>query len=317
MRLSNPDLKALNIFKTVVDNQGFRGAQLELGVSASVISTYIKALEERVGFQLCQRGKGGFKLTERGRQVYDLSNTLVDTLDRFEMSIGELRKTLRGTLRIGLSANTVTDDNLRIYEVIRSFEERDYKVFFDISVLPTELLERGLLNGEFQLAIAPFVNHIDNLHYEKLYVEWNRMYCAQRNPLFARPDSTITLKDITRERFASRTYLHQGDLAHLEGARVAASVSSMEAQLMMILSGHYVGYLAEHYAAPWVQKRLIRELSLPELGFSLQFYLAWPRSRQVPMLIKTFTTELLAQATRHSEACQRMALPASSFARQC
>jgi LysR family transcriptional regulator, transcriptional activator for bauABCD operon len=296
MRLSNPDLKALNIFKTIVDNQGFRGAQLELGASASVISTSMKSLEERVGFRLCHRGKGGFKLTEKGRQVYELCNSLVHTLDRFEMALGELRKTLRGTLRIGLSANTVTDENLRIYEVIHSFEELRYKVFFDISVLPTELLERGLLTGEFQFAIAPFVNHIKNLHYEKLYLEQNRLYCAKGNPLFARSADGITLADITRERFASRTYLHQGDLAHLEGARVAASASSMEAQLMLILSGFYVGYLAEHYAAPWVEKGVLRALNHPGLAFSLQFYLAWPRSGELPVLTKTFTQELLAKA---------------------
>jgi LysR family transcriptional regulator, transcriptional activator for bauABCD operon len=70
----------------------------------------------------------------------------------------------------------------------------------------------------------------------------------------------------------------------------------MEAQLMMILSGHYVGYLAEHYARPWVQQGLIREFSHSQLGFSLQFYLAWPKSRQLPLLIKAFTTELLNQA---------------------
>jgi len=295
MRLSNPDLKALSVFKAVVDNQGFRGAQLELGVSPSVISTHLKNLEDRVGFQLCQRGKGGFKLTERGKQVYDLCNGLIDTLDRFDMSIGELRTSLHGTLRIGMAANTITDEAIRIYDVIRIFRERDYKVFYNVSVLPTELLERGLLNGEFQIAIAPFVNHIDNLHYETLHIERNRLYCGWRNPLFSRSDSAITLKDIVRQNFASRAYLHQADLSNLEGVRATASVSSMEAQLMMILSGHYVGYLAEHYAAPWISRGVIRAFSHPQLTFSTRFYLAWPSGRQLPILMKAFTSELLAQ----------------------
>jgi len=59
----------------------------------------------------------------------------------------------------------------------------------------------------------------------------------------------------------------------------------MEAQLTMILSGYYVGYLADHYAAPWVQTGLIRVLSHPKLEFSLQFYLAWPKSRQSSLLL--------------------------------
>ena len=53
----------------MVDNHGFRGAQLALNVSPSVVTTHVKALEERLGFQLCQRGKGGFNLTDKGRVV--------------------------------------------------------------------------------------------------------------------------------------------------------------------------------------------------------------------------------------------------------
>src|SRR5215208_1114805 len=99
MRLGNPDMKALYVFKTVVDNHGFRGAQLALGVSPSVISTHIKALEVRFGFQLCQRGKGGFKLTEKGLSLYEACSALVGAVDAFELAVGELRTTLSGRLR--------------------------------------------------------------------------------------------------------------------------------------------------------------------------------------------------------------------------
>jgi DNA-binding transcriptional LysR family regulator len=295
MRLANPDLKALYVFKTVVDNHGFRGAQLALGVSPSVISTQIKALELRFGFQLCQRGKGGFKLTEKGRSLYDSCRALVGAVDAFEQAVGELRSTLSGTLRIGLSANTISDDTLRIHEVIRSFERRGYEIFFDISVLPTELLERGLMTGEFQLAIAPFVNHVDNLGYRKLYAEKHRIYCGAEHPFFSRPDADIGLGEVARARFVTRAYMHQDDLAHLEGVNIAASVSSMEGQLTMILSGYHIGYLAEHYAAPWERSRQIRQLSHPELEFSLQFYLASPRNRPRSQVFEAFTGALFAQ----------------------
>jgi LysR family transcriptional regulator, transcriptional activator for bauABCD operon len=298
MRLSSPDLKSLYVFKTVIENHGFRGAQLALGVSPSVISTHIKGLELRLGFQLCLRGKGGFKLTEKGRSLYEACSTLMGALDTFELAAGELRSTLSGTLKLGLSANTISDSTLRIHEVIRSFEERGYEVFFHISVLPTELLERGLTNGEFQLAIAPFVNHIDHLTYRKLYGEKHRIYCGAAHPFFCREDRSITLKEVAHARFVTRAYMHQNDLAHLEGANVAATVSSMEAQLTMILSGYHIGYLAEHYAAPWVQRGEIRQLTHPELEFALQFYVAWPRNRLRSQVIATFLSDLFSQTAQ-------------------
>lgn len=295
MRLSNPDLKALQVFRSVVENHGFRGAQLALNVSPSVVSTYMKALEQRLGFQVCQRGKGGFRLTDKGRAVYESLKKLDGALDAFELSIGELRDTLSGRLRVGLSANTVTDDQLRIYEVIRSFGERGYDVFFDIVVLPTELLERGLVNGEYQIAIAPFVNQLDILRYEKLYNERHRMYCSWRHSFFDREDASIPLTEVADQRFVTRAYMHQNDLAHLTGARAAASVSSMEAQLIMILSGYYIGYLADHYAAPWVSRGMLRELSHKELEFSLQFYLATQRNQPNSLVFRTFTDDLIRQ----------------------
>jgi LysR family transcriptional regulator, transcriptional activator for bauABCD operon len=295
MRLGNPDMKALYVFKTVVDNHGFRGAQLALGVSPSVISTHIKALEVRFGFQLCQRGKGGFKLTEKGLSLYEACSALVGAVDAFELAVGELRTTLSGRLRIGLSANTISDNTLRIHDVVRSFEERGHDIFFAVSVLPTELLERGLSNGEFQLAIAPFVNHVDYIDYERLYKEKHRIYCAADHHLFPRSEAGITLDEVASARFVTRTYMHQDDLVHLEGVNVAASVSSMEAQLMMILSGHFIGYLADHYAAPWVQRGLIRQLRHPELEFDLQFYLASPRNRPRSQVFSAFVADVMAQ----------------------
>ena len=168
-------------------------------------------------------------------------------------------------------------------------------MFFDIVVLSTELLERGLANGEYQIAIAPFVNQLDILRYEKLYSERHRMYCSRRHPFFGRKDSGISLAEVANQKFVTRAYMHQNDLVHLTGARVAASVSSMEAELVMILSGYYIGYLADHYAAPWVSRGLIRELLHEDLEFSLQFYLATQRNHPDSLVFRTFTKDLLAQ----------------------
>jgi DNA-binding transcriptional LysR family regulator len=288
MRLSYLDLKALQVFKTAVENHGFRGAQITLGVSPSVISTQIKMLEDRLGFQLCQRGKGGFRLSEKGLGVYNAFKTLGGAISAFELYTGELRNTLSGTFRIGLSANTVTDKNLRVFDVIRLFNEHKNDVYFDITVQTTEALEQGLGNGELHLAIAPFINRLDDLSYTKLYLERHFMYVGSRHHLFARADSEITLEDITKERIVTRGYMKQGDLIAIKGSQSAASVSSMEAQLVLILSGYYIGYLADHYAAEWVRRGEIRRFAHEELEFSLPFYSASPRRQAHSLVLDSF-----------------------------
>ncbi|MGO7888897.1 LysR family transcriptional regulator, partial [Rhizobium ruizarguesonis] len=54
------------MFRAVVDHKSFLGAQIALGLSQSAVSFHIKALEDRLGFKLCQRGRSVFELTDRG-----------------------------------------------------------------------------------------------------------------------------------------------------------------------------------------------------------------------------------------------------------
>jgi hypothetical protein len=58
-----PDFKLLRIFVCVARHQGFAKAQQELNLTTSAISTYMGQLETRLGFKLCERGRGGFSLT--------------------------------------------------------------------------------------------------------------------------------------------------------------------------------------------------------------------------------------------------------------
>ena len=69
-RVADADLRLLRIFATVVECKGFAVAQAELNLSASSISGYISALEQRLGVRLCTRGRAGFSITDKGAVIY-------------------------------------------------------------------------------------------------------------------------------------------------------------------------------------------------------------------------------------------------------
>ncbi|KFC50427.1 LysR family transcriptional regulator, partial [Halomonas sp. SUBG004] len=59
--MSDYDIRLVRIFlKTVVECGGFTAAETTLGISRSAISQHMSDLESRLGFSLCQRGRGGF-----------------------------------------------------------------------------------------------------------------------------------------------------------------------------------------------------------------------------------------------------------------
>ncbi len=58
------NIRQLQVFEAVARPESYR-AQQELGISVSAISNAMSQLEGQLGFTLCQRGRGGFSLTEK------------------------------------------------------------------------------------------------------------------------------------------------------------------------------------------------------------------------------------------------------------
>lgn len=268
-RVSDADLRLLRIFATVVECNGFAGAQARLGLSTSSISGYIAALEQRLGMRLCNRGRGGFSLTDKGAVIYREAQRLFAAADEFVANAGAISRRLTGTLRIGLVDCTVTDPNAPVTRAIRRFNERDHDVRIELSIGTPADLQGKVLERQLDLAIACFPSEIAMLPGELLYHEVNSFYCSSEHPLFSKPD--VTIDDIRAGRIIARGYWRRVDLYRLGVDREAAIVDTMEAQLTLLLSGAYLGYLPEHYAAAWVAEGRLRRLLPDELTYSSPF----------------------------------------------
>ena len=83
-QMSDYEVRLVRIFKTVVECGGFTAAETALGISRSAISQHMNDLEGRLGFSLCQRGRGGFSLTEEGKEIYQVGLTLLTALEAFK-----------------------------------------------------------------------------------------------------------------------------------------------------------------------------------------------------------------------------------------
>lgn len=90
-----PDLKLLRIFASVARHQGFAKAQQELNLTLSAISTYMSQLEGLLGFKLCDRGRSGFSLTEKGELLLGEAQRLLGEIDGF----GSFAASLKGGWR--------------------------------------------------------------------------------------------------------------------------------------------------------------------------------------------------------------------------
>jgi DNA-binding transcriptional LysR family regulator len=64
-------LTSLTAFARVVDTGGFSAAARRLGMSVTMVSNHVQALEERLGARLLNRTTRKVSLTEIGQAYYD------------------------------------------------------------------------------------------------------------------------------------------------------------------------------------------------------------------------------------------------------
>jgi DNA-binding transcriptional LysR family regulator len=307
-RLTDLDLRLIRIFRAIVECQGLTGAELVLNLSQSRISASLAELEGRLGVRLCRRGRSGFALTEAGTTVYEASHDLFEAVDRFCNQAGTVASNLKRVLRLGTVDALVTNEGLSLPQAISAFRRHNPSVIIDFAIAGPEELERQLIDGTRDILIVPCTNKRSELHYLPVLEEKQSLYCARSHPLFNLPNPRITSDVLSDHPFVARGYLHQFDLKRIGHHGEAATVEIMEAQLVLVLSGAFIGYLPAHYARAWVERGELRALRDEHYSYNSAFYLVTQRGGGETLLIQRFAAVILG--TRRTA---RLPEPAASL----
>ena len=292
MQLAGTDLRVLRVFDAVVRHGGFAAAQAELNVSQPTISNHITALEQRLGVSVCQRGRTGFRLTEKGEMVFAATQRLLKALDDFSEEVGSLKGQLAGELKIGVVDCIATDPNSRLQEVIGRFSGRPNEVKLCLSQEFPQNLQEKVLKGDLHLGIGSFPHKIKGLNYTPLYEETHGLYCGQDHHLFDVDDRKIHVEELRNEPIVSRAYWRDEHRKSLGFNNVAAVVYQIEPQLISVMSGHYIGFLPLHYARLWVERGVLRRLASEAVLYVCVFDMILRSGYRQTQVVETFAGDL-------------------------
>ena len=288
--LDTADIRLIRIFIRVVEAGGLSAAQPELNLSLSSISEKISALEQRLGVKLCNRGRSGFSLTEHGRQVFDEATRMLVSLEQFSKRVSGLKSRLTGTLSIGIVDNTITDPNSPFAAAVAAMVETAPNISFSVETRPPGELLRDVVGQKLDLAISSFPRVSLGLAYIDLYDETQNFYCGKNHPLFAVPDSEIGIETVRKHRIIGRSYWAARDIKIFAISAPHATVSNMEAEAHLILSGAYLGYLPDHFAAQFVSQGLMRSIRPDIFSYRARFQVAthedWKKKPRVRAFIE-------------------------------
>jgi DNA-binding transcriptional LysR family regulator len=261
LKVSDFDFRQLRVFKSVVDCGGFSAAESALNMNLPAISGHMSDLEARVGMRLCERGRGGFGLTEAGRQLYASAEKMLTSVENFRADISLIQGQISGRLAIGTVDNTVTNPDARIALALQAVKRRDADFRITLEIEPANQIEESVQKGRLDVGIGPFRSTSANLVCQPLYVESLLLYCGRGHPLFASARQRIDVEAVGSLDYVARGYLREAkEVPDVGNFRTAAVAFNMEAVAMLVLSGRLVGFLPDHYAAQWVGRDELRAL---------------------------------------------------------
>lgn len=249
-----------------------------------------------MGAKLCLRGRHKFRLTDVGQATYDAARKLLADIDDFQSRISAVSRGITGRLKVGAPEGVFTSPHLGMQKIIARLMKPDFDIFVDLVLGTPSELEQRLADGDRDIVLGPLTQKIDGIVYRPYYNEPHYLYCGKGHPLFTRRDATITQEVIDATRFSVRGYRQFDDLFRVGHPRAAASIMQMEAQLMMILSGHFIGFLPDHYADRWVKDGMMRAIKPRTYTFRSLHNIAFRKSDAERPVIRAFL-ECLPKST--------------------
>lgn len=294
-QLSDMDLRLLRIFKSVVECGGMSAAELELNISASTLSRHMKDLEERLGLVLCRRGRAGFAPTAEGLKVYEATLQLLGGVDLFRSQIDDIHDRMGGNLEVAVFDKTVTNPAAHIDQAIRAFHQQAPAVNLQLHVSNINTIERGLMEGRFQVGIIPAHRASASLVYRDLFAEHMQLYCAAGHPLYGAEHGDLSWEGLRNYPFAGLgEHSPNMELSHSARLPRKATGFDQEAIATLILSGCYLGFLPDHYAQALEAAGRLQAVAPERFHYDCQFVAMWRLSPQPSRAAQAFIDCLAA-----------------------
>lgn len=282
-------LQRLLYFTTVIDCSTFTAAAQKLHISQPSLSTSIKLLEQELGFNLLDRGKGEIKLTKEGKILYQEAKRLLIHYER----VSDEMERLKNNGPLELSIGIIESSKFWVSKVLAEFKKHFPDVFIRLLEAPSlEDVEKALDSFEIHLAITNQFIHKQYIQSIPLYDERLVALLPLQHPLGYKNFITINdLKDedfiIAKEGFQTRTdILNAFQKAGIK-PKIQFEIERFETACNLVEEGLGVTVAPENY---------IKYINNPNFHFkrihdgltSRTVYLAIDNNRYLPPIANTF-----------------------------
>ena len=281
-------LRQLQVFEAVARLLSYTRASEELYLSQPTVSLQIKKLEADIGLPLTEQIGKKVSLTEAGRSLYQTSKDILDSLNRFEMEIDDLKGLQTGQLRISV----VTTANYFAPRLIGRFTQKYPGVTVSLDVGNREhILDRMSQNMDdlYLIGKPPESSELD---FQPYLANPMVVVAPVDHPMAGR--KKIALKAIAEQPFiirepgsGTRIAVERLFAEHGYSLNIRMELGSNESIKQGITGGLGIAVISQHT----LTRGDLTELTILDVeGFpiSWQWYVGHPRGKRLSVTAKTF-----------------------------
>lgn len=235
------DIRQLKYFIKAAEFSHFTRAAEALYVSQPALSAQIRQLEEDLGSELFARVGRNVRLTEAGEAFLVRARQAVDAIEQGEEEVRAIKGVLKGTLRIcAVPAVAATV----LAPLIGAFQQKYPDVYVQLSSNTSDVVERGVIDGEYSLGLTTLplefddLNHSESVTGEVVVVMNNdhpmaKQQCVRPAELSGMPIALASQQIITWRGIA---YLEEHNV-HL---KVMAESEELDTVFSLVRQGPYI-----------------------------------------------------------------------------
>jgi len=189
-------IEAFKVFRDLVDTQSFSKAAQLNHVTQSAVSQQIRAIEDRFGCPLLERGGKRVSLTREGKIFYEACRTLTTEYENLIHRFQEIKKIVEGTIRIATVYSVGLHD---LPPILKSYMKECPQVHIQLEYLTNDEIYENILNGTIDIGLVVYPTQRKNIKIEPFRRERLVVVVAPSHPFASR--NKVSLKEVSTQKF--------------------------------------------------------------------------------------------------------------------
>lgn len=192
------NIETFQVFCDLVETTSFSEAAERNGISQSAVSQQMRALEDRFGVTLVERGRRNFAVTPEGEVFLRAAREILDVYQGIEQELGAMRDVVAGKLTIA-TVYSIGFHELPPY--VERFREQFPEVDLQVHYRRANQVYADVSENNADLGLVAYPQERKGVEIEPAWKDRLVIICPPQHPLAKK--KSLDLKSIDGQRFIS------------------------------------------------------------------------------------------------------------------